>query len=127
MGLDMYAFAVHADNAKGDFEFVSEDDTKEEFMYWRKHNALHSWMQKLYRAKGGTAEDFNCIPLRLTQEDLLALIADAKAQKLQSAVGFFWGTNYDYDDEIANQDIEFAHKALAKIDQGYAVYYDSWW
>lgn len=127
MGLDMYAFAVHSDNAKSDFEFVSEDDTKEEFMYWRKHNALHSWMQKLYRTKGGTAEDFNCIPLRLTQEDLLALIADAKAQKLQSAVGFFWGTNYDYDDEIANQDIEFAHKALAKIDQGFAVYYDSWW
>ena len=127
MGLDQYVYTVHADNAKGDFDFVTQEEDREEFMYWRKHNALHSWMQNLYRAKGGTAEDFNCIPLRLTQEDLLALIADAKAQKLQSAVGFFWGTNYDYDDEIANQDIEFAHKALAKIDQGYAVYYDSWW
>ena len=33
----------------------------------------------------------------------------------------------DYNDEIANEDIEFAHKALAEIDKGYAVYYDSWW
>ena len=126
MGLDMYAFAVHPGNAKGAFE-ISDEAPKEEFQYWRKHNALHSWMQRLYRAKGGSAEDFNCVPLRLTKEDLHNLIADAKAHKLQSATGFFWGGSYDYDDEIANQDIEFAHKALAKIDQGFAVYYDSWW
>jgi len=126
MGLDQYAFTVYPEKANGDFE-VAKGSTKEKFMYWRKHNALHSWMQNLYRAKGGTAEDFNCIPLRLNKQDLLELIEDAKAQKLQSAIGFFWGSLYDYDDEIANQDIEFAHKALAKIDQGYAVYYDSWW
>lgn len=126
MGLDMYAFAVHPDNAKGDFE-IFDEAPKEEFQYWRKHNALHSWMENLYRSKGGDAESFNCIPLRLTEKDLLALITDAKAHKLQSATGFFWGSQYDYDDEIANQDIEFAGKALAKIYQGFAVYYDSWW
>lgn len=126
MGLDMYAFAVYPEKAKGDFE-VSDEATKEEFQYWRKHNALHSWMENLYINKGGTQLSFNCIPLRLTEEDLLQLIADAKAHKLQSKTGFFWGVEYDYDDEIANEDIEFAHKALAKIDQGYAVYYDSWW
>ena len=122
----MYAFTFHPGNAKGDFE-ITDEAPKEEFMYWRKHNALHSWMENLYRAKGGTAESFNCIPLRLTEEDLLQLIADAKAHKLQSATGFFWGIHYDYNDEIANEDIEFAHKALAEIDKGYAVYYDSWW
>lgn len=126
MGLDMYAFAVPLADAKGDFE-ISDEAPKEEFMYWRKHNALHSWMENLYQAKGGTAESFNCIPLRLTEEDLLELIEDAKAHKLQSATGFFWGSQYDYNEEIANEDIEFAHKALAKIDQGFAVYYDSWW
>ena len=126
MGLDMYAFAVHADNAKSDFE-VAVGGTKEEFQYWRKHNALHSWMENLYQAKGGTAESFNCIPLRLTKEDLLELIEDARAHKLQCASGFFWGGPYNYNDEIANEDIEFAGKALAKIDQGFAVYYDSWW
>ena len=122
----MYAFTFHPGNAKGDFE-ITDEAPKEEFMYWRKHNALHSWMENLYRAKGGTAESFNCIPLRLTEEDLLQLIADARAHKLQSATGFFWGIHYDYNDEIANEDIEFAHKALAEIDKGYAVYYDSWW
>lgn len=126
MGLDMYAFTVHPDNAKGDFE-IADGGTKEEFQYWRKHNALHSWMENLYQAKGGNAESFNCIPLRLTKEDLLKLIEDAKAHKLESASGFFWGGPYDYNEEIANEDIEFAHKALAEIDKGYAVYYDSWW
>jgi hypothetical protein len=126
MGLDMYAFAVHPDNAKGDFE-VADGGTNEQFQYWRKHNALHSWMEYLYRKKGGKAESFNCIPLRLTKEDLHKLIGDAKSHKLQSASGFFWGGPYSYNDEIANQDIEFAHKALVKIDQGFAVYYDSWW
>jgi hypothetical protein len=122
----MYAFSVHPDNAKGEFE-ISDDATKEEFQYWRKHNALHSWMENLYRSKGGDAESFNCIPVRLTKEDLNALIEDAKGHKLQSATGFFWGSQYDYNDEIANEDIEFAHKALAQIDRGNAVYYDSWW
>ena len=126
MGLDMCAFSVHPDNAKGDFE-IADGGTKEEFQYWRKHNALHSWMEYLYRKKGGKSESFNCIPLRLTKEDLRELIEDAKAHKLESTSSFFWGSQYDYDDEIANQDIEFAHKALSKIDQGFAVYYDSWW
>ena len=126
MGLDMYAFTVPLADAKGDFE-ISEDCPKEEFQYWRKHNALHHWMENLYREKGGKADSFNCIPVRLTKEDLYRLIEDAKGHKLESATGFFWGIHYDYDDEIANEDIEFAHKALAKIDQGFAVYYDSWW
>jgi hypothetical protein len=84
-------------------------------------------MENLYRAKGGTEQSFNCVPLLLTKEDLNALIEDAKGHKLQSATGFFWGSQYDYNDEIANEDIEFAHKALAEIDRGNAVYYDSWW
>lgn len=125
MGLDMYAFVVPASAVKGDFDVDTE--FKNELQYWRKHNALHSWMENLYQAKGGTEKSFNCIPLRLTKEDLLELIEDAKAHKLQSAQGFFWGGSYDYNDEIANEDIEFAHKALAEIDKGNAVYYDSWW
>jgi hypothetical protein len=125
MGLDMYAFSVPSSAVKGDFDVNTE--FKNEVQYWRKHNALHSWMENLYRAKGGTEQSFNCIPVRLTKEDLNALIEDAKGHKLQSATGFFWGSQYDYNDEIANEDIEFAHKALAEIDRGNAVYYDSWW
>jgi len=125
MGLDMYAFSVPAFAVKGEFDVNTE--FKNELQYWRKHNALHSWMENLYRSKGGTEKSFNCIPVRLTKEDLNALIEDAKGHKLQSATGFFWGSQYDYNDEIANEDIDFAHKALAEIDRGNAVYYDSWW
>lgn len=125
MGLDMYAYSVPASAVKGDFE--ADFEFKKELEYWRKHNALHAWMEDLYRNKGGNAESFNCIPLQLTAEDLNNLISDAKRRKLKSAKGFFWGSQYDYTEEIANEDIEFAHKALAEIDKGYAVYYDSWW
>jgi hypothetical protein len=124
MGLDMYAFSVPASAVKGDFDVNTE--FKNELQYWRKHNALHSWMENLYRSKGGN-ESFNCISLVLTKEDLNALIEDAKGHKLHSATGFFWGSQYQYDDDYANADIEFAHKALAEIDRGNAVYYDSWW
>jgi hypothetical protein len=125
MGLDMYAFSVPKSAIEDNFKFNTE--FSKELQYWRKHNALHSWMENLYRSKGGDAESFNCIPVRLTKEDLNALIEDTKGHKLQSATGFFWGSQYDYNDEIANEDIEFAHKALAEIDRGNAVYYDSWW
>ena len=124
MGLDMYAFAVPASSVKGNFEV--DNEFKKELQYWRKHNALHSWMENLYRAKGGD-KSFNCISLLLTKEDLQVLIDDAKCSKLQSATGFFLGSQYNYNDEIANEDIEFAQKALVEIDKGYAVYYDSWW
>ena len=125
MGLDMYAYSVPASAVKGNFE--ADFEFKKELAYWRKHNALHAWMQELYRHKGGDAESFNCIPLLLTTEDLNNLITDAKRSKLKSAQGFFWGGQYEYTEEIANEDIDFAHKALAEIDKGYAVYYDSWW
>lgn len=125
MGLDMYAFAVPKSAVEDNFKFNIK--FSKELQYWRKHNALHSWMENLYRAKGGTEQSFNCTPVRLTKEDLNALIEDAKGHKLQSARGFFWGSQYDYNDEIANKDIDFAYKALAEIDKGNAVYYDSWW
>lgn len=125
MGLDMYAYVVPASSAKSDFKM--DDEFKKELAYWRKHNALHSWMEKLYREKGGDALSFNCIPMRLTEEDLNKLIEDAKALLLASQTGFFWGSQYNYDAEYAKQDIDFAYKALAEIAKGYAVYYDSWW
>ena len=125
MGLDMYAFVVPASGAKDDFEM--DNEFKKEIAYWRKHNALHAWMQDLYREKGGDAPSFNCIPLRLTEADLNRLIEDARALLLESKTGFFWGGSYSYDADTAKPDIDFAYKALADITKGYSVYYDSWW
>ena len=89
MGLDMYAFTVPAD-AVGDnvvdLKQYDDDDNriveKEELFYWRKFNALHGWMENLYRLKGGTAESFNCNTVRLTSEDLDRLEMDTGNNKL---------------------------------------------
>jgi hypothetical protein len=126
MGLDMYAFSVNAADAVDDFEY-KDDSTREEMHYWRKHNALHAWMEALYRRKGGDAPTFNCVYVRLTLEDLLELIKDIQNKALIPTAGFFFGSLHYYDDDYASSDIEFAHKAIAEISLGNAVYYTSWW
>jgi len=131
MGLDMYAFSVSA-QAAGDNEvdFKREDESgntlyhSEELFYWRKFNALHGWMEQLYRAKGGTAESFNCNTVRLTSEDLDKLERDANS--LQPVAGFFFGEQSVAPDHL-DTITEFIAKARQAIAGGMAVYYDSWW
>ena len=126
MGLDMYAWRVKAENAVGDFDFNGNDENKPvELFYWRKHHDLHGWMKNLYESKGGDHE-FNCIPVRLTLEDLASLEQDLMANKLPTTIGFFFGDNPP-DDESFKEDIEFISLAREAIEAGDAVYYDSWW
>ena len=126
MGLDMYAFRVKASDALGDFEIASNKDKHDEIMYWRKHHDLHGWMERMYRAKGGVKESFNCIPVRLTMEDLQDLEKDVLSNNLPQTQGFFFGTNPP-DEDSKLQDMEFIGKAKIAIAEGDAVYYDSWW
>ena len=125
MGLDMYAWRVKAENAVGDFDFNGDADKPVELFYWRKHHDLHGWMQDLYASKGGDHE-FNCIPVRLTLEDLDNLEQDLKANQLPETIGFFFGDNPP-DDETKERDLDFIAKAREAITEGDAVYYDSWW
>ena len=129
MGLDMYAWRVKAEDAIGDFEIARDEkeQTKvEEMYYWRKHHDLHGWMERLYRAKGGTKESFNCVSVRLTMDDLNLLEHDVLNNKLPETQGFFFGTNPP-DEYSVQQDMEFISKAKITIAMGDAVYYDSWW
>lgn len=128
MGLDMYAFSVRKEDAIGDFECKTDNDGGEhkEIAYWRKFNALHGWMERLYRKKGGDAESFNCIPVRITEEDLLALEFDVINEKLEPAEGFFFGSQEIYPEDVEATK-EFINKAYSEIDKGNVVYYDSWW
>jgi hypothetical protein len=125
MGLDMYAYRVASNAAFSDFEY---DKTFEptEFFYWRKHHDLHGWMEELYRAKGGTKEDFNCVPVRLTYNDLMALERAVLDNTLPKTTGFFFGNNPP-DDESKLNDLKFIADAKLALSKGYAVYYDSWW
>ena len=120
MGLDMYAYSA----PKG--EDPRDDNVKTtELAYWRKFNALHGWMEDLYREKGGTAE-FNCVPVKLELEDLDRLETVLEGGKLEPRTGFFFGAQ-----EVWPEDVESAQRFIADardaIADGRDVYYDSWW
>ena len=132
MGLDMYAFTVSAKDAGDnvvDLETNYGTDNeveKTELFYWRKFNALHAWMQDLYRAKGGTAGSFNCNTVRLDAKDLDRLEMDTGNNKLVPINGFFFGEQTLYPEDIESV-ADFIAKAREALDYGKAVYYDSWW
>ena len=126
MGLDMYAYRVAQKDVVNDFEFNSNQDGANDIAYWRKFNALHGWMERLYRAKGGPKESFNCAPLRLELTDLDQLQRDIGENKLEPTEGFFFGSQTIYPEDIADA-MKFIFEAREIIKQGDAVYYDSWW
>ena len=78
MGLDQYAYC---EDKFGD---------REEIAYWRQHNRLHGWMEELYHNNGGD-EEFNCIDLELTWEDIYTLEDVIDEQSLPPTSGFFFG------------------------------------
>lgn len=92
---------------------------------WRKHHDLHGWMESLYRKKGGEG-DFNCQIVQLTIDDLNALDTAITYRKLPATTGFFFGNNPP-DEASDEEDMAFIAKAREAIEQGFAVYYDSWW
>jgi hypothetical protein len=127
MGLDMYAFAVKADSFGDRVVDAVMDDDAMEICYWRKFNALHGWMEDLYRLKGGAKDSFNCTTVRLDLKDLDRLEMDVGANKLVPRNGFFFGQT----DSIYPEDLEsvatFVKVARQSIADGKAVFYDSWW
>ena len=98
MGLDMYAFTVPADSVGDGVTDVALGDNAVELFYWRKFNALHGWMEQLYRLKGGAKESFNCTTVRLTNEDLDRL--EREASTLQPVAGFFFGEQTIYPEDL---------------------------
>lgn len=121
MGLDMYAFKTKTPlQTQVDFEV---EDT-ELFHYWRKHPDLHGWMETLYREKGGHAESFNVVNLQLTAADLDRLERVLTSKTLPCTVGFFFGAS---DGSELEDDLGFLVKARQALNEGFSVYYTSWW
>ncbi len=123
MGLDQYATARRGE-AKTDDEGYTYYEDSMELACWRKHPNLQGWMEDLYHEKGGEQE-FNCVDLQLTLEDLNALEESLDEEALPETAGFFFGGNAD--DHYAEADREFIVQARAAIKQGYTVVYSSWW
>jgi hypothetical protein len=127
MGLDMYAFTVNADSV-GDatVDVALDPDTAMQISYWRKFNALHGWMEDLYRQKRGLRHDFNCTTVRLDANDLDRLEMDTGNNKLVPVNGFFFGVQEIYPEDLESV-ATFIKVARQSIADGKAVFYDSWW
>ena len=96
--------------------------------YWRKFNALHGWMGRLYRSKGGTSPDFNCDTVKLEQQDIEVLESLALAKALVPVAGFFFGdSTTPFSDEDREDVLKFVMQAKQVLADGDAVAYDSWW
>src|SRR5436305_9320645 len=121
MGLDMYAFTTQSDIPAVDFNAPCD---RSELHYWRKHPDLHGWMEDTYRAKGGTDQSFNCVPVRLDESDLHELEQAIKGGALPSTAGFFFGAS---DGTERPDDLQFIRKARDALAGGLRVYYFSWW
>ena len=128
MGLDQYA-RVEDGNKRAE-----RADT--EFALWLDHPNLQGWMEKQWRYTGKTGE-FNNEKVYLTNEILSELEADIKETSLPETNGFFYGQNSDeyYKQRLdaadaryyKEQDLKFVSDARGYINDGYKVYYSSWW
>ena len=125
MGLDMYAYKAQGFQPRKPVDFQEEMPSEfEEFFYWRKHPDLHGFMEQLYREKGGESESFNCTPVQLTVEDIDRLALSVVDEALPETSGFFFGESSPEDKE---HDIEFLKTAKRLLEEGYTIWYDSWW
>jgi len=117
MGLDQYATTRN---------LKDESELGDEIAYWRKHNALQGWMEKLWRNKGGEGQ-FNCVEVELTYEDLEELENDLVADNLPETNGFFFGGDSRLDEHKMIETFKFIIKARRALDKGQEVVYSSWW
>lgn len=95
------------------------------YHYWRKFNALHGWMERLWRERSGAGagEHFNCQTVRLSKEDLNRLYAERN--NLTPVSGFFFGSMEVYPEDVKSLET-FLEKAMKDVDTN-AIFYDSWW
>jgi hypothetical protein len=137
MGLDQYAYRRDPEDdrkAKPGIEGV--EDKKDVIATWRKHPALHGYMEKLWMKKGkhiGVPETpfgsgFNAgQEVELTSDDLDELedLIHKDHLSLSFKGGFFFGD--DCSRQERKSDLAFIRKARKQIEKGYRIYYSSWW
>ena len=122
MGLDQYAYV--SKNGK-------HDDDSRGIAYWRKHNRLQGWMENKYIDDGGK-EQFNCVAVELTVEDMEQLEVVINNRMLPETGGFFFGSDSysDYEDKeygYKDDDLKFIDNARDELNKGNKVFYNCWW
>lgn len=124
MGLDQYLFKTKASKEEVENKEVQADEI--EIAYWRKHPNLQGYMQNLWKSRTGKENAmFNCINVYLTLEDLEDWENTVKQKEYPETTGFFFGSNSD--EYYLEHDLESIQKAKKALEEGYTVYYTSWW
>ena len=126
MGLDQYINATKNGKTK-------------EIAYFRKQPALQGWMCNLWVEKGKPIptdklpedeenyDDFNCVPVDLTLEDIKRLEADVKSFNLPyDTRGFFFSVE-EPSKENNKEYLKVTRKIKGYLTRGYKVEYSSWW
>lgn len=130
MGLDMYL------NGEEYLPKNYEDESKNivvggyrlkahryELGYWRKHPDLHGFIVQNF------AEDDDCQPIYLDEDDLQTIIEAITQNRLPHTVGFFFGES-ENDDAQRSEAIEIFSKArewLMGADWRRSVFYQASW
>lgn len=142
----MYAFYTNKSNVKkieNNIIYLKNKKSHFEYHYWRKHPALHGWMQNKFfslidnekKINDGLLE-FNGVNFHLTKETIEEFQQDLKKLNLPwDTSGFFFGNDNIQDldfngsrikDTILD-DLKFIKKSLSIIRKGKIIFYDSSW
>jgi len=132
MGLDQFAYKIpkvsKIENNK-DVEFLKEmsliETEPEEIHYWRKHPNIQGLMEEIWLSKGNEGK-FNCEKVYLSLEDIEGIEEKIKNSDLPETSGFFFGRSSGGEEE-KEDDLAFIQKAKNAIDEGYDIFYSSWW
>ena len=94
MGLDSYIYRVSKEAVKGsvDFQIDYEKYRVEEFSYFRKNSALHSFCEEFYHLSLGKDKTFNGCNILLNERIVKELRRLLDLGLLSGADGFLWGT-----------------------------------
>jgi hypothetical protein len=83
-------------------------------------------VEEATKIRDANSDSFNCVPLRLTVEDLAQLALDIAADALPTTTGFFFGESDRSAAERAD-DLAFVVSAVEHLNNGFALYYNSSW
>ena len=126
MGLDQYAYTGKRRETNDETDYV-------EIAYWRKHNRLEGFMKELWIEKGrpGASKEypneFNCIMIELTPEDIDRLLRDTVNDALPETQGFFFGSDSQISCHKKDDTLRFISRARDAFTAGLKVFYSSNW
>ena len=104
----------------------------EQIGYWRKYHRLHEWIRERYDAYDGKEGDvchFNQNSVELSKEMIEELRDEVKNDNLpcKSLIEEGWYGGDAAQAMTKAADLVFIETALQAIEDGFYVYYTSWW